>query len=140
MRKARKILLWTLLALLLLAAALFLALQFSSVQTFIGQQTGKYLSKQLGTEISINSLKIDLWDSILLEDVLIRDSKKDTLAYIQGLNTGSFSLKLEDKSVFLTKITLEAPLFKMAIYEGESANNLQFLIDSLSSDSESDSD
>ena len=138
MRKARKILLWTLLALLLFASVLFIALQFSSVQTFIGQQTGKYLSKQLGTEISIKSLKIDLWDSILLEDVLIRDSKKDTLAYIQGLNTGSFLLKLEEKSIFINEITLEAPLFKMAIYEGESANNLQFLIDSLSSDSESE--
>tara|TARA_B100000768_G_scaffold179181_1_gene196320 strand:- start:2936 stop:7312 length:4377 start_codon:yes stop_codon:yes gene_type:complete len=138
MRKARKILLWTLFALLLLAGSLFIALQFSSIQTFIGHQTGKYLSKQLGTKISIKSLKIDLWDSILLEDVLIRDSKKDTLVYIQGFNTGSFLLDLEKKSIFINKITLEAPLFKMAIYEGESDNNLQFLLDSLSSDFQSE--
>lgn len=138
MRKAQKILLWILLALLLSAGSLFIALQFSSMQTFIGQQAGKYLSKKLGTEVSVKALKIDLWESILLEEVLIRDTQKDTLAFIKELNTGSFLLNLDEKHAFFNELTLDQPLFRMAIYEGNSNNNLQFLIDSLSSDSKSD--
>ncbi|WP_457269697.1 translocation/assembly module TamB domain-containing protein [Pedobacter sp. UYEF25] len=54
-------------------------LQFKPVQTYVAQKAAAYLSRALNTTVSIKSLYIKPFKSIVLEDLLILDLQQDTL-------------------------------------------------------------
>ncbi|MFK7755945.1 MAG: translocation/assembly module TamB domain-containing protein [Flavobacteriales bacterium] len=139
MKRFLKILLRSTLILVILLVGIFICLQFSSVQTYLGKQAGKYLSKELGTEVSVNSVDIDLWDFIHLKEVLLRDELQDTLIYVKDLNTGMFSLDLDKKLIELNSISLLEPQFNLEIHDGDSLHNLHFITDKFKKDAK-DSD
>ncbi|MBC7418815.1 MAG: translocation/assembly module TamB domain-containing protein [Pedobacter sp.] len=63
---------------MLLTLVIF-ALQFKSIQTYVAQKAAAYLSKELNTTVSIKSLYVKPFKSIVLEDLLVLDLQKDTL-------------------------------------------------------------
>lgn len=56
------------------------SLQFKPVQTFVAKKAADYLSKELKTTVSIGGLYIRPFKSVVLEDLLVLDLQKDTLA------------------------------------------------------------
>lgn len=57
------------------------AIQLPFVQNELVQLVSKSLSKSLNTEVSIGNVSIDFLTRVKLNDILIRDYKKDTLIY-----------------------------------------------------------
>jgi hypothetical protein len=70
------------LSLIGLIALLLVLVNISSVQTFLAQRATKILSNKLNTVVSVDHVRIDLLNHLLLEGVYIQDLQKDTLAYI----------------------------------------------------------
>ena len=56
----------------------------SQVQTYLAQIATSYLSKELKTDIKIEKLSILFINKIEVEGMLIKDLKKDTIAYISN--------------------------------------------------------
>lgn len=66
----------------ILIAILVAAIQIPAVQKYFVQLSTTQISKSLGTEISVGDVSIDFLSRIHLNNVLIRDYKKDTLIFV----------------------------------------------------------
>jgi hypothetical protein len=112
---------------LLLAVVLF-ALQFKPVQTYVAKKTASYLSKELKTTITIGGLYVKPFKSIVLENLVVLDLQKDTLAsfpkFLVDLN--KFSLKERILDVNTVQIN-NSSFFLKDNQDGSS--NLDFIID-----------
>lgn len=64
----------------------FLLLQFSAVQTYLISKLTKYISEKTQTEITAKRIKISPLDGIILQEFILFDDNRDTIASIGGLN------------------------------------------------------
>jgi len=122
----------------LLLLIVVVAFQVDGVQTWAGKQVANYLSKSLGTELSVERLTLD-WDgNVHLEELYAEDQFADTLAYLKDLSLGQFRWDRENNTFFANELELIEPKFYLKRYPGKSETNLQFIIDHFQSDSPSD--
>ena len=108
---------------------LYLFIQIPWVQNKLVQKATLSLSKSLGTEVKVGKVGFTLFNSIDLQEILIRDQQKDTLLY-------THSLKLRIADIFFSKtkptikyIGLEGT--KIYLHRSTEKWNYQFLIDYL---------
>lgn len=114
----------------IMVAFLFLLLQFSSIQTYLSSKLADYISKETNTIITAKKLKISPFDGIVLQELSIMESEKDTLAHIGALNISLrknlfflFSNELNMDYLGIKKININ-----IVTEEGASESNLaQFL-------------
>ncbi len=97
------------------------------MQTYVAQKAAAYLSKELKTTISISSLYIKPFKSIVLEDLLVLDLQKDTL-----LNTPKFlvdlnRLSLEKRILDVNTVQINDGNFYLKTNK-DSTTNLDFII------------
>ncbi|WP_040628271.1 translocation/assembly module TamB domain-containing protein [Mucilaginibacter paludis] len=79
----------------MIISILLAALQYKPVQTWAAKKATAYLSKELGTTVSIKSLYIKPFSSIVLEDLFVLDQQKDTL-----LRTPLLTVELANFHIF----------------------------------------
>jgi len=104
---------------------LYLILLLPIVQTGLASILTKKLGESLQTEISIGKVHFIPFRSLKLNDVLIYDQHKDTLAYIQKLNTSIHYISFQDNTIHLNEVSVEEPSIK--IYKKDSLYNYNFL-------------
>jgi hypothetical protein len=104
--------------------AIILSLPF--VQTKLGRIATESLNEEFGTDLSIEKITISPFGTVKLGDVLIRDHHKDTLFYIQKLNTSILNLKAlyTDGHPYLGDVTIHGLDAKLKEYKGEGETNL----------------
>ncbi|PZP45199.1 MAG: hypothetical protein DI598_13655, partial [Pseudopedobacter saltans] len=118
----------TLIALLLLVVLL---LQTEFFQNFLISKVTKQLSEDLKTEIKIKHVSFSFFNKMNLEEMLVRDQKKDTLLY-----AGAFKLRITDwfflkDHIDLKYIGLENATIKTV--RKDTVWNYQFIIDHFAS-------
>lgn len=111
----------------MIAGVLF-SLQFKPVQTYIAQKTAAYLSKELKTTVRVGGLYVVPFKSVVLEDLLVLDLQKDTLAHFPKflVDINQFSLKQRILDVNTVQIN-NGTFFLKDQKDGNS--NLDFIID-----------
>ncbi|MGI4805572.1 MAG: translocation/assembly module TamB domain-containing protein [Janthinobacterium lividum] len=111
--------------------------QFKSVQTWAAKKAAGYLSKELHTKVSIKSLYLKPFSSVVLEDLFVLDQQKDTL-----LRTPLLDVQLSGFSVFKSigarkidfkNITLNNGSFYLKKLRDKNSN-LKFILDYFNSD------
>lgn len=117
---------------------LVFAIQTSPFQTFITRKATNYLSKELDTKIKIGRISITFLDKILLEDLLIKDQKNDTLAFISRLYVTIDQSKRENKFI-INKVDIETATFHLSRDKKTGDYNYWFITDYFESDSKSTS-
>ncbi len=115
------------LALIAVSLLVVLLLQTEFFQNFLVKKVTKRLSADLQTEVSIKHVSFSFFNRMNLEDMLVRDRKKDTLLY-----AGAFKLRITDwfflkKNIDLKYIGLENAVIKT--YRKDSVWNYQFIAD-----------
>ena len=110
-----------------LIALLYILLHFSPVQTWLVKKVSNNLSEKLHNEVKVGHVDFRLFNKILIEDVLVKDLKKDTLVYAK-LISGSLNdwFFLKDK-IIVDNVKLEDAVVN--INRADSVWNFQFLID-----------
>lgn len=78
-----------------------LSLQLKPVQNYIADQAANYLSKELDTEIRLESIYFEPFSSIKIRKFFVADQQKDTLLYFDTLNAN-----LDLRSLFNSKLTI----------------------------------
>ena len=122
-----KILGRTFLILLAVLLLVWILIQTEPVQNFLVKKITGRLSKDLHTEVQIKHVSFTLFNRMDLDDILIRDQKKDTL-----LSAGALKVRISDwfflkDNIELKYIGLEdASLFQR---RSDSVWNFQFLMD-----------
>jgi hypothetical protein len=74
----------------------------------------KQLADTYQTKIKVGGVNISLFNKIVLEEVLIEDQSRDTLAYVGKVALGIDSLKLTTKRLHISDITLIDPLVRIS--------------------------
>jgi len=111
----------------LLAALLVFSLQFKPVQTYFAQRAAAYLSKELKTTISIKSLYIKPFKSIVLEDLLVLDLQKDTLLSTPQFMVDITKLSIDKKIIDISTVQINDGQFFLKEFKDKSSN-LDFII------------
>jgi len=111
----------------LLLALLIFSLQFKPVQTYFAQKAAAYLSKELKTTISIKSLYIKPFKSIVLEDLLVLDLQKDTLLSTPQFMVDINQLSIDKKIIDISTVQINDGQFFLKDFKDKSSN-LDFII------------
>jgi len=106
-------------------------LSISIVQTQVAKIATDKINKDFGTNLVIKKLDFSLFGNVELKGVEIRDHHKDTLIFVESLNTSILNFKkiLENK-VDLGNVSLKGAYFYMKTYKNETDTNLSVFIDS----------
>lgn len=112
---------------MLLAAVLF-SLQFKPVQTYVAQKVANYLSKELKTTVTIGGLYVKPFKSVVLEDLLVLDLQKDTLANFPKFLVDINKFSLKERILNIGTVQLNDGTFFLKDYK-DGGSNLDFIID-----------
>ncbi|MCX2680852.1 translocation/assembly module TamB [Galbibacter sp. EGI 63066] len=114
-------------------ASIFLSLPF--VQTSLANRATNYLNETFGTHITIDRLHfMPFLGDVNVNGVYVEDYKKDTLIYIDKLNTSILSLSnIAKGDLEFGRINVDNLLLNMKTYKGETDTNFNIFIDKLDS-------
>lgn len=111
---------------------LYILLQSSYVQTTLVKYITQRIEETTGVKIQIGGVDFRPVSSLLLEDVLVKDFKEDTLLYCQRLKVKADSFNFVDRTFTIREITLDRATFNLWVSDdGTNATNIEMLIDSL---------
>jgi len=128
-KKVVKIFAIIIVTIILLNVILFLTFSIPSVQKYAADFALKKLKPMIGTEASIDGIRIKLFNTVELKGVYLEDKQQDTLFYAGTLSTRIHPWDLLDNRVSVRKVALEN--FTGSVYREtpEAPFNFQFLID-----------
>ena len=108
---------------------LYFVIQIPAVQTWVVKKITNYYSNKLHTEISIGKVKFEFFNKLVLEDVLVKDQKKDTLLFAEKLKADISVFNIFKSNFKIDKIELVNVDVFMNRAGTDSVFNYQFLID-----------
>jgi hypothetical protein len=112
---------------LLLGVVLF-SLQFKPVQTYVAKKAAAYLSKELKTTISIDGLYVKPFKSIVLENLIVLDQQKDTLAKFPKFLVDLNKFSLKERILDVNTVQINNGSFFLKDFQ-DNSSNLDFIID-----------
>ncbi|MBI5542218.1 MAG: translocation/assembly module TamB [Bacteroidia bacterium] len=93
------------------------------IQTIITKRVASYLSDKLKTEVSIGGVDISLFNSVILEEVLVRDQLKDTLLYVNNIKVTIRDINFSERTIDLNRIVLDKPTVNLFL---DSLRNMNY--------------
>ena len=115
--------------LLLLFIILVIVFSIPAVQTSLGKYATKRINKDFGTNINIAKVGLQFNGDVEFKEIFIEDFKKDTLIFVQELNTSVLSFKnLYNNKFTFGDIDLEGLIFNIKTYKGELDTNLDIFV------------
>ncbi|MDQ8054419.1 MAG: translocation/assembly module TamB domain-containing protein [Pedobacter sp.] len=111
----------------MLAIVVF-SLQFKPVQTYVAKKAAAYLSKELKTTISISGLYVKPFKSVVLENLIVLDQQKDTLANFPKFLVDLNKLSLKERILDVNTVQINNGSFFLKDLKN-GASNLDFIID-----------
>lgn len=118
--------------LLLLLGMLYALLQSSYVQTSLVKYFTERIEETTGVHIQIGGVDFRPMSSLVLNDVLLRDFKNDTLVYCKDLRVKADSFNLVARTFNISEVVLNEAVFNLWVQDSSNATNIEMLIDSLS--------
>lgn len=134
-KKVFKVLLYIILGFVLLNVTLYVLLSIPAVQNKVISYVVDYLKPIVKTELSIDEVRLKLFNNVQLKGVYVEDQSQDTLVYAQNIEVGLSPWKLLHKELEINKIDLDNFTIKISQKNPDSDFNFQFLIDAFSGDS-----
>ena len=110
----------------------YILLLIPGVQTYLGGIAASRIAKTLGTEVTVGKVGFSLFDKLDIENVLVKDTHKDTLIFAQ-----SFKLRISDLFFSSNTPTIKyIGLDKATIYIHRETEkwNYQFVLDYFNKD------
>ena len=112
---------------MLLVIVIF-SFQFKPVQTYAAKKAAAYLSKELKTTITIGGLYIKPFKSVGLENLVVLDLQKDTLAKFPEFLVDLNKLSLNERVLDVKTVKIDNGTFFLKEYK-DKTSNLDFIID-----------
>jgi translocation and assembly module TamB len=110
---------------------LFIGLQFPAVQNSLAKKAVSYVSEKTGGAMSLKSLGFNLSGAIEIEDLLVRDQKKDTLLFSHHLSVSLDLPALFSKHIQLNSVELDG--FTGRVQRNNAGFNFDFIADAFAS-------
>ena len=95
---------------IIIPGCLFIALQFSDVQTYLVNRITSRISDQIKSTISTGRIEFRFFNKLSIYDVLIKDFNHDTLLFSRNVNIGINGISLRNRSVRIGRVNLDNPV------------------------------
>ena len=118
--------------LLIAIGILFYLINRPGFQNYLAQKAVTYLSEKLHTQVSLDKVEIDFFNTLDLQGLYIEDLQQDTLLYAGHLKANINVFSLLDEQFLIQDIKLESTTFHLKQGK-DNVSNLQFIIDALAS-------
>lgn len=120
---------------------LSVVLSIPAVQTFLAKKLTHSVNEKFGTRIFVDKVDLSFLGTISLRGIYIEDYQKDTLIFVDKLNTSLVSASnLMRGRLEFGSVKMETFLFNMTHYKGDSLNTLDTFTAKLESGSAAASD
>jgi len=118
----------------IIAYILFLS---PNIQTYLCQEIAKDISKSINSPVSIQSVDISPFKSIILNKLYVADNQNDTLIYVKRLESYIDSINFSRKKIFINTLSLDKAY--MRYYDtNKNISNLDIFINALSKEEKKD--
>lgn len=104
-------------------------LQSSRVQTYLVSHLTDYFSRELQTEISIGSVDIRLFRSVILKDVRISDRQGEQLLEMRKMRFELGKLSFKNRTLIIKELEFRDAFLNLFKDHEEESYNFQFLVD-----------
>ena len=113
---------------ILLLLCSYFVLQSPAVQTFLVRKLTEHFSLKYNTNVTVKGVSISFFNKVILEDVLVKDQKDDSLLYVQELVASIHSFSIKKRTAGIDKLELNNTILNI---DSDSAGvaNYQFLVD-----------
>jgi hypothetical protein len=98
------------------------------VQTYVAKKAAAYLSKELKTTITISGLYVKPFKSVILENLVVLDQQKDTLANFPKFLVDLNKLSLKERILDVNTVQINNGSFFLKDHK-DGSSNLDFIID-----------
>lgn len=98
------------------------------MQTFVAKKAADYLSKELNTTVKVGGLYVRPFKSVVLEELLVLDLQKDTLAHFPKFLVDLNRFSLKERIVDINTVQLNDGTFFLK-KQKDGNTNLDFIID-----------
>ena len=101
-----------------------------SMQKYFGNYATDFLNKKYGVDFNIEKLHFDYTGNIVINNLLIKNQQKDTLAYIGTLKTAIHHLtEYYTKHPYINDVSIKDIKLYMKTYKGKNTDELSYLIE-----------
>ncbi|HET6559618.1 MAG TPA: hypothetical protein VFG54_20000, partial [Prolixibacteraceae bacterium] len=114
----------------ILLMAFYFMLQSPAVQTWLVGKMTNSLSRKYQTSITIKGVSFAFFNKLVLEDVLVRDQKGDSLLFVHELKASIHSFSIRKRTAGINRMELNDPFLKLDT-DSAGKHNYQFLLDLL---------
>lgn len=115
--------------LIALPATLISLLHSRSVQQYLCNVATEWLSREMGTTVTVGAIDVSFFLDVELQDVLVLDQHQNPLLYAGSIKASVDDIDLDNKRIDLGEVTLDAAFFALMKYKGEQNLNVQFIAD-----------
>lgn len=122
----------------------FYLIQQPKVQTFLVHKVSEYLSKQLGSEVKVDSVSIDFIRTVDIHNVYLssKNSKTDTILFVKELKVDLMLGKtllnqintLKQSKIYVDNVNLDGVQFNGYRAKEDSVYNFHFILEQFASD------
>ena len=119
---------------LAIITSLFIAVQDPIIQKFAVRFAGGYLSEKTGADIKVGRLVVTPDLRIFIDDVVVKDLKKNDLAKVGELRTKIDIGDLLEGKIHINNVEMRNIVANLIKYEGEDKFNFAFLAEAFPSD------
>jgi len=113
--------------------ALYLFFQSDVVQSMLVNLTTEYFSKELKTEIRIGGFNLSLNNGLMVEDITLLDHRKKILFSAHKLGVRPGFMLFRTRQLNISKVFIDQGVVQLVVHKGDTALNMQFIIDHFAS-------
>lgn len=128
-KKIRKVAMYMLLFFLLLLVAVFAFVNTPRIQTLLAIKVASYLSKELKTEVIIESVEIEFLKTAVLHGLQINDLHHDTLIYAKEAKLNYTGFFKKENRIQFSILEVSNARLKLKQYKNEKDLNIDFFVD-----------
>ncbi len=134
MKKIKRLIKYTAIALFVLLLLITVLLALPPVQTFIAKKATSFLAEKTGARISIGKVAIRLPDNLSLKEIYLEDLQSDTVLYAGNLKVNISLFGLLRQKISIDNVLLEDAVVNVIQDKQDGKFNFQYLIDAFASD------
>jgi hypothetical protein len=124
---------------LLFSLMMSILLSMPFVQTKIAHYATTRIQEDYGAEISIKKVDLSFLGSVTLKEVEIRDHHKDTLIFVEKLNTSLLNIRgIAKNRIALGSVSLKGAYYYLKTYKGEEQSGFAMFLESFEKESPKD--
>ncbi len=128
-KKIARILAIIVVSIILVNIILYIALSVPALQKKAADLAIGKLKPMIDTEVSLDGIRIKLFNTVELKGLYLEDQQKDTLLYAERIAVRIHALELLKKNIYVQKAGLENLVAQVHRASPEEPFNFQFLID-----------